>query len=476
LDFFTPEREHFFRPLTWGRRELVAASLKALHEALYGTAAAQAAPMTRERLRALFIGVVRARDWSKVVTLDADEEGAIELADEMKVASALIRDLEAHGWLESDSDRVTLERVFRFSRPGKHVAAALAQLDRPRSKTRQRNMRSAKGHLAAFVQASDPDDLLDAWDYACRVTADLQEDIEYFAGLVRGLARDAMERRLAWDEFADFLDNRFRSEFAARLVADNAERHRDEILSLLDDIRRMSQQKLADTDAQLLQRAPWLTSEEIHGRPLSWLLRQIEAAVDSACERKLPELRTAMRNYINRFTSLLRQVMAMETSFGVSALGRMCDAVKQADPVRQEQLLDILAARLGTARVRLIDPQTLKVDAPSARRRASALLTPPTMTIADRLAAAERRAAAAAFDFTTDEILAVLDRALVLKPRGVRISELPQKTAREALYAMHAFGAVHGAEARHRFNVERLEQRASTPTFETQDIIIGHRS
>lgn len=140
-----------------------------------------------------------------------------------------------------------------------------------------------------------------------------------------------------------------------------------------------------------------------------------------------------MRNYINRFTSLLRQVMAMETSFGMSALGRTCDAIKEAQPDRQASLLDALASRFALTRMRLIDPQTLKVDAPAARRRASALLAPPTLTLAGRLAAAERRAAAAAFDFTTDDVLGSLERALLLQPRGVRLSSLPQTNAQSAL-------------------------------------------
>lgn len=475
LNFFTLDRTHFFRPLTWGRRELVATCLKALYEALYGAGAAQAVPMTRERVRVLFVAVLRSLDWSQLVTAEGEEEGVVDLSDEMRLASSLIRDLETHGWLESESDRVTLERVFRFSRAGKHIAGALAQLDRPRSKTRQRNMRSAKGHLAAFLQAYDPDDLLDALDYANRVTADLQEDVEYFAALVRGLARDAIERKLAWTEFADFLDNRFRSEFAARLVADSAERHRDEILSLLDNIRRLPGSRLADTESQLLQRAPWLASEDTRGRSLSWLLRQIEAALDSACERKLPELRTAMRNYVNRFTSLLRQVMAMETSFGISAVGRMCDAIKEAQLDRQECLLDALASRFAVTRMRLIDPQTLKVDAPGARRRASALLAPPTLTLAGRLAAAERRASAAAFDFTTEDVLGFLDRALLLHPHGMRLSSLPQTTALEALYAMHMLSAVESVEGRDRFKAKPLDERADTVTFETQDLLLEHR-
>ena len=85
MDFFTQDRTHFFRPLTWGRRELIAACLKALYETLYGPGAGQAAPMTRERLRILFIGVLRSRDWSQLVIAEADDEGVVDLSDEMRL-------------------------------------------------------------------------------------------------------------------------------------------------------------------------------------------------------------------------------------------------------------------------------------------------------------------------------------------------------------------------------------------------------
>jgi hypothetical protein len=156
-------------------------------------------------------------------------------------------------------------------------------------------------------------------------------------------------------------------------------------------------------------------------------------------------------------------------------VGRVCDAIKEAQPDRRARLLDALASCFAVTRIRLIDPQTLKVDAPSARRRASALLAPPKLTLAGRLAAAERRASAAAFDFTTDDVLGSLDHALLLHPRGVRLSSLPQTTALEALYAMHMLSAVEG-EGRERFKAQRVGERADTVTFETQDLLFEHRA
>jgi hypothetical protein len=54
--------------LTWGRRELITACLKEPYEALY----AQAAAMTLEHLHDLFVDLLRGRDWSEVVSLEAD--------------------------------------------------------------------------------------------------------------------------------------------------------------------------------------------------------------------------------------------------------------------------------------------------------------------------------------------------------------------------------------------------------------------
>jgi hypothetical protein len=104
------------------------------------------------------------------------------------------------------------------------------------------------------------------------------------------------------------------------------------------------------------------------------------------------------------------------------------------------------------------------------------LLAPPKLTLAGRLAAAERRASAAAFDFTTDDVLGSLGHALLLHPRGVRLSSLPQTTALEALYAMHMLSAVEGVEGRERFKAQRVDERADTVTFEAQDLLFEHRA
>jgi hypothetical protein len=45
--FFTPPREHFFRPLTHDNREICAAVLRRLHERVHGANADYAEVLTR---------------------------------------------------------------------------------------------------------------------------------------------------------------------------------------------------------------------------------------------------------------------------------------------------------------------------------------------------------------------------------------------------------------------------------------------
>ena len=469
--FFVGNRAHFFRPLTWAQRELIGACLRRLYDELYAPSGNDPVPMTRERLRDLFVMVVRERNWA-VLQDPRDDGEPLDVSDERNAATSIIRKLEEFGWVEEGERRV-LERVFRLSRAGKTLAAALAAFDQPRARTRQRNMRSAKSHLLAYLQGRDPDDLLDAYDYARRVTLDLQEDIEHFADLLRQLARDAMESRLSWDQFADVLDNRVAAEYAARLVADSAERHRDDIVGHLDEIRRWDTAQRQDAETELTSRAPWLALEKTEGRPLAWLLQQTEDAVQTACRTKMPELKASLQTYVSRFTSLLRQVMAMEGS-NTTAFGDFCAAVKDAPQVRQEALLDALSDGIALAHLRLFDPQTLKIGSAARRRRASAVTYAPTMTPQARLDAAERAAVAAMFDFTQDDVLEALTVELMKRPSGVLLSELPQVTARQTLYALAAIGAAHTRNDR--FAVEKLPDLADTPTFVSQDYRIKHKA
>ncbi|MDB5800858.1 MAG: hypothetical protein JWL63_1797 [Rhodocyclales bacterium] len=260
--FFLGPREHFFRPLTWQDREACAAVLRQLHERIHGPDADYAEILTRELVLEIIQGVV-VQPAYRSGALSSDS--AVDAQAERDYGLDLLRALKEHGWLEDYKDPIDLRPTLKLTRTGKAFSEVFAELDNARHKTRQRNMRSARKALLAFLESRDEEELLDAYDYASRVIQDLQDDIEYFRMLMQTLTREALTQKLAWDEFNDFLERRFGKEMSVRLVADSVDRHRSQIIELLDLIRAWPAEQRLKVDASLRQRAPWL-DEVLDGR------------------------------------------------------------------------------------------------------------------------------------------------------------------------------------------------------------------
>ena len=56
-----------------------------------------------------------------------------------------------------------------------------------------------------FADGDRMGELLDGYDFAARVVQDLQDDIEYFRLLIQSLTREALEQKVAWSEFNEFI-------------------------------------------------------------------------------------------------------------------------------------------------------------------------------------------------------------------------------------------------------------------------------
>ncbi|WP_119292273.1 Wadjet anti-phage system protein JetA family protein [Azohydromonas sediminis] len=452
--FFTGRQEHFFRPLTHGDRECCAAVLRSLHDRVHGPNADYSQALTRE-LVLVVIQQVLADPRYRASALGAGRTATAE--DERDYASELLRKLKEHGWIEDYKDPIDLKPTLKMTRAGKQIAQALSDLDNSRSRTRQRNMRSAKKALAAFLASQDVDELLDAYDFASRVVQDLQDDIEYFRALIGSLTREALEQKVAWSEFNDFIEKRFAREYAVRLVADSAERHRGQIVEQLELVRALDATARAAADANLLQRAAWLEGECGSRSPTLWLADRIEGMVEAACSLKLPMLRSEMSNYVRRFTSLLRQALSLD--YGAeSPLGRTMGWLKERPDEQRADLLDALAGRLATAEVRLVGAGVRWTV--REREAEHAPLAPLVYDEASRLEAAMRRAEAEAFALSDEEVLAGL--LAQMRDGRLALSQLPVHDALGALRVLHAVGAARSQEGR-----RWLAARRRLATFET---------
>lgn len=457
MQFFAPPRELFFRPLTHDNRELCAAALRALHERVHGANADYAEALTREVVlevvgRVLADPLLRAQAFEPGRSVPAEEERAY--------AGELLRKIKEHGWLEDYRDPIDLKPTLKLSRAGKAFSETFATLDDSRAKTRQRNMRSARKALAAFLATRDADELLDAHEFASRVVQDLQDDIEYFRLLIQSLTREALAQKVAWGEFNEFIEKRFAREYAVRLVADSAERHRGQIVEAFDEVRALDEEIRLQVDGHLLQRAPWL-EQEVQGRsPMLWLSDRIESMVEAACSLKLPMLRSEMNNYVRRFTSLLRQALSLD--YGAeSALGRTMGWLKDRSEDERTALLDALAARLATSEIRL--PGGVLRWTVRDREAVHVDLAPLAVDDASRLEAAMRRAEAEAFAFSDQDVLAGLLPHLRQGP--VTLAALPVGTAEEAVRVLHAVGAARSAEGRRFLRTRKTDDRVENDFF-----------
>lgn len=451
---FTSGHPQFFRPLTLKKRQLIASCIRAFYRRLYGSHADYRSILGREELRDLFVQSIQADGSVSESDDETTEEGFTpgDLADEQKMASAFIRQLVADGWLETAEDRIRLVTAYRFTRTGKIFAQALTAADRPRERTRQRNMRSCKNALAAFIDRRDVEDLLDAYEYADRVITDLSEDIELFYELARKILHDAHARG-NWDAFVEFIERRFRDEFSPRLVYDNAERHRLDITVLVDRLHELTETEIQAIDADLALHASWVSQAAPSGGVMSWLLERIEEMVTAACRTKQPELFRAMESYIRRHVVLLSQSLFMDAAGAGAALSKLIRTLGEMPEAVQTRWLETQGAALSPVAVALHDPATIRLKTSAERIRAQTISIVPEITREERLRQFLRQTEERAFSLAHQDIENYL-LTRMNEGDALRLSELPVDDAIQALSLLRAVEAARGSE---RLEVERRE-------------------
>jgi len=439
--FYDAERLNFFRPLNGKRRELVVACLRSLYERLHGSGADYSHNLTRDDLRDILLAMVQSMANVLCLEIDAvdDELAAIESGNVLELSNAIFRSLLRDGWLEMFGDRAGLVTAYRFSRAGKLFAEALWVFDRPRTRSRQRNVRSCRNALAATLRNSDAYDLVDAYDYAEKVISDLSEGVDYFQELVRHLMVEAS--LTPWDEFMEFLD-RFEKEFKKQLTADSVERHRQAIRETLGKLRSLPDDKLQAIDMQLNEVARWAVQEKSGHSTLHWMLDRIEEMVEAACTTKQPELIKAMNTYMRQATNIVQQAMMLRGGQTRHAYSRAISRVAKLQPIEQKQLLEKLGESMTAAEIRLLDPASFKLRSASHRRKALTVTAQPKISHEARLAAALQRAEAAGFAMSNEDVFKALQAELKLRGRPFLLSTLPLKSARDVLQAMQAVEAV----------------------------------
>ncbi|MDQ2075915.1 Wadjet anti-phage system protein JetA family protein [Marinimicrobium sp. ABcell2] len=473
--FFSPERQHFFKPLTSKYREQVVQCLCLLYERLYGSNADYGHSLSRDQvIEILEEALARA----PVLEAEGDEPGESRqdeapqrFKSNREQANWILKQLLDGGWLEKQVDTATLQSTYPFTRLGRLFTQPLVESDSARIRTRHRNTRNTLNALEAFLSRGEVHDLLDAYEYSERIVTDFTDVISELEERKRELVREVESQQLvqqATDQFFEFMEKRFQPDVAVRLSADSVEKHRNQIDKAVARIRGKSKDFKQQTELQLRRLLPELAQP---GQSVLWtILDTIERRMGNAAEIMLPALRRALHSFTKRADIIIRQLSYLNSQNN-NDLVAVCQTLSQLDPADAEQRLEAAAEQMAGMKLQLIDPGQIKLQ---ERKRAGTVQTavseqPPLDPEAERELMIQR----------------LLDQAFVLDSGGLRdyvfralregrkVSNrnLPIDSARDLLAMAHVIevGAVNNLGGGHQFSVEPTGHSLSSEYYREMD-------
>lgn len=470
--FFVENREHFFKPLTGKYREVSGACLKALYQRLFSPDADYAYHLSREDLRDIFTEVVRETPVLSQEYMDEDREYFHTAKDESGKASEILRYLIDCGWIENYLDKGAMISAYRFTRAGKLFSECLFRLDFKGFKTRQRNVRNTKNSLEAYARDADPYDLIDAVDYAQQVVSDLSDDISDLHERKRQLMKAAVEKiSIAVEDFLQYMDQHFIPDLAIRLTADSVERHRHRIREITEQIRGWPREKFHKAEERLCQIAG--QAIEAENPLLPRLLNLIHHSVESACATKAPELRAALDSFVNRADLIIKQATALCIGMQDSSVIKALQYLGQLPATQQDELLKQAETLFATARVKLVDPNAIKLRKTAHRKSIATLSAAQAATAEEQLQALMRDALDLAFAVSMDTVRNEVEQQInaegVLSTANFLVKDVPSLLALSHALELASMSAQNKDC---RFELQTTDRRFETPYLSANEYLL----
>jgi hypothetical protein len=380
--FFTDSRQHFFRPLTGKYREVVVECLRLLYRRLYTDLTDVGHLRQREQVLDIFAeAIARAPLLDAEPETDGSREGEGRFKTQRELAGFILHLLLDHGWLERQVDEASLQSHYAFSRTGRLFTQPFAESDSQSFRTRNRNTRNTRNSLQAFLEQGEVYDLLDAHEYSERIISDFTDVIAELEERKRQLVRDVEARQLieqASDAFFGFMETVFKPDLEVRLSADSVEKYRDQIATLIKQIRRRRKfggsGEHADKDWRAVMEIrlrKLLPGRALPGQSLlENLLCAIEERLRAACDTMLPALRKSLNSFTQRADIIMRQLSYIHAQ-GDDRLLEACRRLGAMPPARQDALLLQAGAALAELRPGYIDPGQIQLKTRASRARVS---------------------------------------------------------------------------------------------------------
>jgi hypothetical protein len=482
--FFTPDREHFFTPLTGKYRAVVVECLRLLYQRLYTDLRDYGHALSREQLLDIFKEAIARAPLLDGQDDESDSEGRFRTHREL--ASFIINRLLDNGWLEKQVDEASLQSTYGFSRMGRLFTQPFTDGDSNRFRTRNRNTRNTRNSLQAFLEQGEVHDLLDAYEYSERIISDFTDVISELEERKRQLVREVEARQLvqqASDEFFDFMEKVFKPDLEVRLSADSVEKYRDQIADIIAGIRRKRKYGQGDPETAAKD---WRAVMEIRLRKelpqrvvpgaslLDTLLKTIESRLRDACDVMLPALRRALNTFTQRADIIIRQLSYIHAQ-GNDDIVDVCRQLSTLNEEQQDHVLAQHHADLNGMKLGFIDPGYIQLRTPWQRTVVRSSLEPEKAL--DPAAEKElfiQQALDQAFIVQGSMVREYIYTALAQTGR-VNSRQLSAASMQELLSLAHAIevGAINNLSSGLRFTVTQdAEWLAGAPRIEQDDYFI----
>ena len=487
--FFEANRRQFFAPLTSKYRAQVVECLKLLYARLYSANADYGQALQRAQLVEIFEeAIIQAPllsgglsgELSGELAGEDDEQGIEAHSPERfrstrEQANWVLKVLLDAGWIEKRVDTATLQSSYPFSQMGRLFTQPMVELGNNRIRTRHRNTRNTLNALEAFISRGDTFDLLDAYDYSERIITDFTDVIAELEDRKRQLAQEVESQILvqqATDQFFEFMEKRFQPDVSVRLSADSVEKHRDQIASVVQKIRRKPREDKQHIERQLRRQVPELVDSlaKPEQSVLWFLLDTIEQRMRNAADIMLPALRHSLHSFTKRADIIIRQLSYLHSQQSSDILD-VCQRLAALPKEQGDTLLDQASGTLANFQLGLIDPSHIKLSQRQGRRVVKTAVSQEIQV--DREAQKDsfiQQLLDQAFVIDNASVKDYVKRAL-RKGQQIDSSDLPIDSAADLLALAHVveLGAVNNLSSDYRFVVTPKGTQGSNDYFQVFD-------
>ena len=454
----TQTNSDFFSSLSGMNGQIIEQVIISLYNTTYGDDFSSEEILDRRAV----VGII-VRELQNIVW---QTEEAFSLEGDREKSAYIIKRLVDCGWVVFSTNRGLSIKTFNFTRNGKKMAQVLASMsDEENLNIRQRNVRSTRSLLESYQKSNDPYDLLDAMNFSKHIVSDLTDninDLKEEKNLLMVLAIKDISQ--ASGKFIEFLEEKFTIDLAVKFGEDSANRHRLEIMNLINNL--LDEPQLEFREKKLIRLVPAYRKRE---NPLRNILYAIQERLISACDSKLPQLKNEISTYVQRGEIIFRQTNSLILNKN-REVNQVAELLRKKSTEDKLDLLNKIGERLRYPNLKILNLSSIVIRKKEKKKQLTTFLEkneliPKEVYIKSQFEQKKHKA----FNFTQDEIRSFLDEYFEINSEvSNKIFEITEP--KDLLIALYATDIMYKSQDAYTF--EASKNRVKNIYFESDEYII----